>query len=61
MVPSFMGTIYASGSDEKIFKINNLFRIVPLMIHFRKSLEGIQRPQMEADAVIVGGGRGETR
>ena len=26
------------------------------MIHFRKSLEGIQRPQMEADVVIVGGG-----
>ncbi len=26
------------------------------MIHFRKSLEGVDRPQMEADVVIVGGG-----
>lgn len=26
------------------------------MIHFRKPLEGIERPQMEADVVIVGGG-----
>ena len=26
------------------------------MIYFRKSLEGIDRPQMEADVVIVGGG-----
>ena len=26
------------------------------MIHFRKSLEGIDRPQMEADVVIIGGG-----
>ncbi len=27
-----------------------------MMIHFRKPLEGIDRPQMEADVVIVGGG-----
>src|ERR1700729_3242319 len=26
------------------------------MIHFRKPIEGIERPQMEADVVIVGGG-----
>ncbi|HET9086241.1 MAG TPA: hypothetical protein VFN53_01840, partial [Acidobacteriaceae bacterium] len=26
------------------------------MIHFRKQIEGIERPQMEADVVIVGGG-----
>src|SRR5438105_5821978 len=26
------------------------------MIYFRKPIEGIERPQMEADAVIVGGG-----
>ena len=26
------------------------------MIHFRKSIEGIERPQMEADVTIVGGG-----
>jgi electron-transferring-flavoprotein dehydrogenase len=26
------------------------------MIHFRQSLEGVERPQMEADVVIVGGG-----
>ena len=26
------------------------------MIHFRKPIEGIDRPQMEADVVIVGGG-----
>jgi electron-transferring-flavoprotein dehydrogenase len=26
------------------------------MIHFRKPIEGIERPQMEADAVIIGGG-----
>lgn len=26
------------------------------MIHFRKPLEGIDRPQMEADVVIIGGG-----
>ena len=26
------------------------------MIHFRKPLEGIERPQMDADVVIVGGG-----
>src|SRR5580692_11778448 len=26
------------------------------MIHFRQPLEGIERPQMEADVVIVGGG-----
>jgi electron-transferring-flavoprotein dehydrogenase len=26
------------------------------MIHFRKPLEGVERPQMEADVVIVGGG-----
>jgi electron-transferring-flavoprotein dehydrogenase len=26
------------------------------MIHFRKSIEGIERPQMEADVVIIGGG-----
>ena len=26
------------------------------MIHFRQQLEGIERPQMEADVVIVGGG-----
>jgi electron-transferring-flavoprotein dehydrogenase len=26
------------------------------MIHFRKPLEGIERPQMEADVVIIGGG-----
>src|SRR5215510_6760038 len=26
------------------------------MIHFRKPLSGIERPQMEADVVIVGGG-----
>src|SRR5436853_5675000 len=26
------------------------------MIYFRKPLEGIERPQMEADVVIVGGG-----
>ncbi len=26
------------------------------MIHFRKSLEGVDRPQMEADVLIVGGG-----
>jgi electron-transferring-flavoprotein dehydrogenase len=26
------------------------------MIHFRKPVEGIERPQMEADVVIVGGG-----
>src|SRR6202012_1337745 len=28
----------------------------PMSIHFRKPLEGIERPQMEADVVIVGGG-----
>src|SRR5580698_8201802 len=27
-----------------------------MTIHFRKPLEGIERPQMEADVVIVGGG-----
>src|ERR1700759_903988 len=27
-----------------------------MTIHFRKPLEGIDRPQMEADVVIVGGG-----
>jgi electron-transferring-flavoprotein dehydrogenase len=26
------------------------------MIHFRKPIEGIERPQMEADVVIIGGG-----
>jgi electron-transferring-flavoprotein dehydrogenase len=26
------------------------------MIHFRQPIEGIERPQMEADAVIIGGG-----
>src|SRR6201992_1617303 len=26
------------------------------MIHFRRPIEGIERPQMEADVVIVGGG-----
>src|SRR5271168_1517636 len=26
------------------------------MIHFRQPIEGIERPQMEADVVIVGGG-----
>ncbi|HEV2279369.1 MAG TPA: NAD(P)/FAD-dependent oxidoreductase, partial [Acidobacteriaceae bacterium] len=26
------------------------------MIHFRKALENVERPQMEADVVIVGGG-----
>ncbi|MGB9145714.1 MAG: electron transfer flavoprotein-ubiquinone oxidoreductase [Acidobacteriaceae bacterium] len=26
------------------------------MIHFRKPIEGVERPQMEADVVIVGGG-----
>ena len=26
------------------------------MMHFRKAIEGIERPQMEADVVIVGGG-----
>ena len=26
------------------------------MIHFRKPIEGIERPEMEADVVIVGGG-----
>src|SRR6201998_3047811 len=26
------------------------------MMHFRKPIEGIERPQMEADVVIVGGG-----
>src|ERR1700735_4730049 len=26
------------------------------MIHFRKQIEGIERPQMEADVVIIGGG-----
>src|SRR5450432_4264471 len=26
------------------------------MIHFRQPIEGIERPQMEADVVIIGGG-----
>src|SRR5438067_8682886 len=26
------------------------------MIYFRRTMEGVQRPQMEADVVIVGGG-----
>src|SRR5205814_9552555 len=30
-------------------------RFLPMIV-FRKPLEGIQRPQMEADVVIVGGG-----
>jgi electron-transferring-flavoprotein dehydrogenase len=27
-----------------------------MMIHFREPLEGIDRPQMESDVTIVGGG-----
>ena len=26
------------------------------MIYFRRTIEGVERPQMEADVVIVGGG-----